>query len=102
MDVINFSFSDTIAGYVVGYNKDVDSFGIRTSDDREFTVKFGPNSYAWIANNLNESRQWCSDQMRGMLSPGRFVFVYGTFYYEGGGFNFVAQFLVFLGPRPDE
>src|SRR5271166_5055866 len=102
MDKINFSFSDTIAGYVVDYDKDLDSFRIRTSDNREFTVKFAPNSYAWIANNLNEPRQWCKDQMRSMLTPGRFLFVYGTFYNEGGGFNFVAQYLVFLGPQPDE
>ena len=102
MDAINFSFSDTIAGYVVGYVKEIDSFRIRTSDDREFSVKFGPNSYAWIANNLNEPRQGCGDQMRSMLSPGRFLHVYGTFYNEGGGFNFVAQYLVFPGARPDE
>ncbi len=102
MDTINFSFSDTIAGYVVGYDKEIDSFRIRTSDGREFSVKFGPNSYAWIANNLNEPRQWCKDQMRSMLSPGRFLFVYGAFYNEGGGFNFVAQYLVFPGARPDE
>jgi mannose/cellobiose epimerase-like protein (N-acyl-D-glucosamine 2-epimerase family) len=102
MDKINFSFSDTIAGYVVDYDKGADSFRIRASDGREFIAKFGPNSYAWIANNLNEPRQWCTDQMRAMLSPGRFLFVYGTFYNEGGGFNFVAQYLVFLAARPDE
>jgi mannose/cellobiose epimerase-like protein (N-acyl-D-glucosamine 2-epimerase family) len=102
MDKINFTFSDTIAGYVVDFDKGADSFRIRTSDGREFIAKFGPNSYAWIANNLNEPRQWCTDQMRAMLSPGRFLFVYGTFYNEGGGFNFVAQYLVFLAARPDE
>jgi mannose/cellobiose epimerase-like protein (N-acyl-D-glucosamine 2-epimerase family) len=102
MDAIAFSFSDTIAGYVVSYGKETDSFRIKTSDGREFTVKFGPNTYAWIANNLNEPRQWCGDQMRSMLSPGRFLFVYGTFYNENGGFNFVAQYLVFLAPKPDE
>ena len=73
MDAINFSFSDTIAGYVVDYDKNADSFRIRTSDEREFTVKFSKKAYAWIANNLNEPRQWCGDQMRGMLSPGRFL-----------------------------
>jgi mannose/cellobiose epimerase-like protein (N-acyl-D-glucosamine 2-epimerase family) len=102
MDAINFSFSDTIAGYVSKYEKDTDSFSIKTSDEREFTVKFAPNSYAWIANNLNEPRQWCGEQMRSMLAPGRFLFVYGTFYHEGGGFNFVAQYLVFPGRRPEE
>ncbi len=70
MDAINFSFSDTIAGYVVDYNKETDSFRIRTSDEREFNVKFGANAYAWIANNLKEPRQWCGDQMRSMLVAG--------------------------------
>ncbi len=102
MDAISFSFSDTIAGYVSGYEKELDSFRIRTSDDRELHVKLGPNTYAWIANNLNEPRQWCADQMRSMLSQGRFLFAYGTFYHEGGGFNFVAQYLVFPGRKPDE
>ncbi|MCU7936604.1 MAG: AGE family epimerase/isomerase [Candidatus Thiodiazotropha sp. (ex Dulcina madagascariensis)] len=102
MDVIDFSFSDTIAGYVKDYEKEKDCFRIKTSDDREFTIRFGPNTYAWIANNLNEPRQWCTDQMRSMLLPGRYLFVYGTFYNECGGFNFVAQYLVFPGRRPDE
>lgn len=102
MDKINFSFSDSIAGYLVDYDKDVDTFRISTSDKREFTVKFSPKTYAWIANNLNEPRKWCTDQMRGMLVPGRFLYVYGTFYNEGGGFHFVAQYLVFLGPKVGE
>jgi mannose/cellobiose epimerase-like protein (N-acyl-D-glucosamine 2-epimerase family) len=102
MVAINFSFSDTIAGYVTGYDKDVDGFNIMTSDSKEFTVKLSKKAYAWIANNLNEPRQWCTDQMRGMLSPGRFLFVYGVFYNEGGGFNFEAQYLIFLGRKPDE
>ncbi len=102
MDQINFSFSDSIAGYIAGYDKDADSFRIKTSDNREFTVTFAANTYAWISNNLNEPRQWCADQMRGMLTPGRFLFVYGTYYYENGGFNFTAQYLVFLAPKTGE
>ncbi len=102
MDTINFSFSDSIAGYMAGYDKDADSFQIKTSDNREFTVTFASNAYAWIANNLNEPRQWCTEQMRGMLTPGRFLFVYGTYYYENGGFNFTAQYLVFLAPKAGE
>ncbi len=102
MDQINFSFSDSIAGYMAGYDKDADSFRIKTSDNREFTVTFAANAYAWIANNLNEPRQWCTEQMRGMLTPGRFLFVYGTYYYENGGFNFTAQYLLFLAPKGGE
>ena len=49
-------------------DKDADSFQIKTSDNREFTVTFAANANAWIANNLNEPRQWCTEQMRGMLT----------------------------------
>ena len=49
MDAITFSFSDTIAGYVLSYDKETDSFRIKTSDGREFTAKFAPNSYAWTS-----------------------------------------------------
>jgi mannose/cellobiose epimerase-like protein (N-acyl-D-glucosamine 2-epimerase family) len=102
MNAVDFSFSDTIAGYLVDFNKETDSFTLRTSDGRDFSVKFAPNTYAWIANNLNEPRQWCGDQMRGMLVEGRYLSVYGTYYNEGGGFNIEAQYLVFSGRKPDE
>jgi hypothetical protein len=92
MNKITFSFSDTIAGYVKDFQKERDTFALTTSDGREFSVKFSPSSYAWIANNLEEPRQWCGEQMRGMLTPGRFLFAYGTYYSEGGGFNFEAQY----------
>jgi mannose/cellobiose epimerase-like protein (N-acyl-D-glucosamine 2-epimerase family) len=102
MNQIDFSFSDTIAGYVVSFNPSSDTFVLKTSDAREFSIKFGPNSYGWIANNLNEPRQWCGEQMRQMLEPGRYLQVYGTFYHEGGGFNFVAQYLVLSGRKTGE
>jgi hypothetical protein len=73
MDPMRFSFSDTIAGYVTGYNRDKDTFGLKTTDGRDFQVKFAVNTYGWIANNLNEPRTWTSpDQMRGLLVPGRY------------------------------
>lgn len=102
MDQANFSFSDTIAGYVTEYDRESDTFGLKTSDEREFKVKFSGNAYAWIATNLKEPRQWCGEQMRDMLESGRFLFVYGIFYYEGGGFNFEAQYLVFPGKKGGE
>jgi hypothetical protein len=40
--------------------------------------------------------------MRDMLEIGRFLFVYGIFYHEGGGFNFEAQYLVFPGKKAGE
>jgi mannose/cellobiose epimerase-like protein (N-acyl-D-glucosamine 2-epimerase family) len=94
---IRFTFSDTVAGYVTGYDKAADTFGLKTTDGREFKVKFAPGTYAWIANNLEETRRWCGDQMRDMLVPDRYLFVYGVYYPEGGGNTFEAQYLVFPG-----
>jgi mannose/cellobiose epimerase-like protein (N-acyl-D-glucosamine 2-epimerase family) len=99
---MRFSFSDTIAGYVTGYDRDKDSFGLKTTDGRDFQVKFASNTYGWIVNNLNEPRTWTSqDQMRGLLRPGRYLFVYGIYYPERGGFTYEAQFLIFPGRRED-
>jgi mannose/cellobiose epimerase-like protein (N-acyl-D-glucosamine 2-epimerase family) len=102
MDRMRFSFSDTIAGYVIGFDQETDTFGLMTTDGREFSVKFSDNAYGWIANNLEEPRQWCSqDQMRAMAVPGRYLFVYGIFYPERSGFNCEAQYLVFPGRKKD-
>jgi mannose/cellobiose epimerase-like protein (N-acyl-D-glucosamine 2-epimerase family) len=102
MDSMRFSFSDTIAGYVTGYDRDKDSFGLKTTDGRDFQVKFASNTYGWIVNNLNEPRTWTGqDQMRGLLATGRYLFVYGIYYPEHGGFTYEAQSLIFPGRRED-
>jgi mannose/cellobiose epimerase-like protein (N-acyl-D-glucosamine 2-epimerase family) len=99
---LNFTLSDTIAGYVTDYNKDTDTFGLKTSDGREYSVKFSDNAYGWIANNLEEARQWTSqDQMRSMLVAGRYLFAYGIYYPEKGSYTFEAQFMIFLGRKED-
>jgi len=99
---MRFSFSDTIAGYVTGYDQNRDIFGLKTTDGRDFQVKFAANTYGWIANNLNEPRAWTSpDQMRGLLVPGRYLFVYGIYYPEHDGCTYEAQFMVFPGRRED-
>jgi mannose/cellobiose epimerase-like protein (N-acyl-D-glucosamine 2-epimerase family) len=102
MDNMRFSFSDTIAGYVIGFDRETDTFDLKTTDGREFSVKFSDNGYGWIANNLGEPRQWCSqDQMRAMAVPGRYLFVYSIFYPERDGFTCEAQHLIFPGRKKD-
>jgi mannose/cellobiose epimerase-like protein (N-acyl-D-glucosamine 2-epimerase family) len=101
MNQIDFTFSDLIAGYVTAHDGETDSFGVRTTDGRDFRVKFASNTYAWIANNFGEPRQWVGEQMRSMLTPGRYVFVYGIYYPEGGDYTFEAQYMVFSGRTKD-
>ncbi len=102
MNQINFTFSDTIAGYVIQYDRETDSFGIRTSGGREYQVRLKGNTYANLVRNLGEPYQDATGQMRNMLTAGRYLFVYGIFYPEGGDNTFEAQFINFVGRRPDE
>ena len=100
MNEIKFTFSDTLAGYVRGYDRESDTFGLRTSDGREYNVKLKSNTYGWIANNLEEPRQWCNpDQIRSMLVPGRYMFNYGIYYPEGGDFSYEVQFVIFMAAK---
>ncbi len=100
MNDIKFTFSDTIAGYVTSYDRESDTFGLKTSDGREYSLKLKSNTYGWIANNLDEPRQWCSgDQIRAMLVPGRYMYNYGIYYPEAGGFTYEVQFVIFMGAR---
>jgi mannose/cellobiose epimerase-like protein (N-acyl-D-glucosamine 2-epimerase family) len=99
---INFSVSDLIAGYCTGYDQDADSFGMRTSDGREFTVKLTAPAYAELMRNLGEAYIDCTGRMREMLVPGRYLFVYGIFYPQAGGHAFDAKHIVFIGREADE
>ena len=102
MNEAAFSFSDTIAGYVTEFDRASDVFAVETSDGREFQVKLKGNTYAQLVRNLGDPYHDATGQIRDMLVPGRFVFVYGIFYPEPAGPVFEAQFLIFLGRRVGE
>lgn len=102
MKNIGFSFSDTIAGYVLRADSTTGDFVLKTSDGREFAVAMGPTAYAQLTRNLGEPYQDCTPQMKQMLVPGRHLFVYGTFYPEASAQEFEAQSLIFVGRTPTE
>ena len=97
MSHLRFSFSDTIAGYVTGFDREQGRFGLRTSDGREFTVALTDTMSAELVRNLNEPYQDASGLVHQMLVPGRFMFAYGIFYPQGDGHAFEAKRLVFVG-----
>ncbi|MFQ3679146.1 MAG: hypothetical protein SNJ60_01365 [Pseudanabaenaceae cyanobacterium] len=92
---IDFPFSDTIAGYVTSFDPATDTFTLRTTDGREFSGKFTPTTYAKLAGNLGEPWQDCTGQMRDMMVPGRYRFVYGP--SEAGDYKFEAKEVAFCG-----
>jgi len=50
-----FTFSDLIQGYVTNFDWDKQTFGLRTSDGREFSVTLTANTYAEMVRNLDEA-----------------------------------------------
>src|ERR671933_207787 len=97
-----FTFSDLVAGYVTQFHWDRDSFGLRTSDGREFEVAITPTTNAQMVRNLGEPYADATTQMRDMLVPNRYVYAYGVFYLEGGQPRFEAKQITFLGRRDED
>jgi len=98
---VDFTFSDTIAGYVSSYNSRDSSFTLRTSDNREFAIYLNSNTFARYSYNLPESYQDATaDIPRLLMLPRQFVFAYGTFYPKGDPGRFEAQWMVFPGDGP--
>ena len=102
VDKIDFTFSDTIAGYVTSFDDDDDSFGVRTSDGRTFKISLTVNTFASGVRNFGEGYVDMTGQMRDMLEPERFLFAYGVFYSEVGGHRFEAKQLIFPSTMRDD
>lgn len=100
MDNMRFSFSDTISGYVTRFNRSEKSFGIKTSDGREFQVVLTAPAYGRIMQNLGESYMDATARFGNLLAPGQYVHVYGIFYPKGSEYVFEAKSLVFPGDEP--
>ena len=68
MNEIQFTFSDTIAGYVTEYDRESDIFTVKTSDDRLFRIKVKSNTYAQLVRNLGDPYQDATGAIREMLT----------------------------------
>ncbi len=99
---MGFSFSDLIGGYVTSSNQGAGTFGLRTTDGREFEARMTPITYGELMRNLGEPYTDATGQMWEMLTPGRYVFVYGVYYPEQGGLTFDAKHLIFIDRAPGE
>lgn len=99
---LNFTFSDTIGGYIESSDPATGLFTMRTSDCRRYEVKLTPEAYGEVIRNLGEPWQDPGAPLNEMLQPGRYLFAYGVFYPEGEGVTFEAKHLVFVGRDPHE
>jgi mannose/cellobiose epimerase-like protein (N-acyl-D-glucosamine 2-epimerase family) len=99
---MNFTFSDSILGYVTEFDSGSRRFGIKTTDGREFSVQLKSNTYALLIRNLGEPYLDATGQIDQMVEPGRMLFVYGIYYPENSDYTYEAQFLVFAGRKNGE
>src|SRR5271157_5543387 len=101
-NTMSFTFSDTVAGYVSRFDEKTDTLALATTDGRNFQVHLKGNTYAQVIRNLEQPYQDCTQQMRSMLAPGRYLYVYGIYYPEHGEFTLEAQYMVFPGRKEGE
>jgi len=99
---IDFTFSDTISGYVTHFNRLERSVGLSTSDGRQFKGVLTPSTYARISQNLEESYMDATGRLAELLTPGQFVYAYGVFYPDAGDGDYVFEIksMVFPGNGP--
>ncbi len=102
MNKIDFTFSDTISGYITTVDPDKKSFGLKTSDQREFQVHVTNVTYGELIQNLGEPFQDPGVALENMLLPGRYLLAYGLFYPEKGDFTFEAKRIIFAGRNVDD
>jgi mannose/cellobiose epimerase-like protein (N-acyl-D-glucosamine 2-epimerase family)/anti-anti-sigma regulatory factor len=96
MNELSFTFSDLISGYVSAPVKD-GVYAVKTVDGREFQIKLTDATYAEMMRNLGDPWTDPGAPMETLLTPGRFVFSYGTFYPENGQLSFEVKHIVFVG-----
>lgn len=101
MNELSFTVSDLIAGYVTSYDAATQSFGMKTTDGREFCVTLTPTVYAEFVRNLGEGFQNASDKLPSALTAGRYLYVYGTFYPEAKT-SFEAKHIMLMGNGENE
>jgi mannose/cellobiose epimerase-like protein (N-acyl-D-glucosamine 2-epimerase family) len=99
---LHFTISDTIAGYVTSFDESAKRFVMKTTDGREFAVSLTDNMSAELVRNLGEPYADASGQVYQLLTPGRFLFVYGIYYPQGGSHDYDAKRLLFLGRKEDQ
>src|SRR5437764_11867022 len=99
---MDFTFSDTIAGYVLDFDPHTRSFGLKTTDGRRFRVRLTTSTYAEVLRNLDEPFQSPAASLEELLVADRYLYAYGIFYPEGDQPKFEAKHIVLVGQGQNE
>src|SRR5438105_542439 len=102
MNKMNFTVSDTIAGYVTAADPGKKTFTLKTTDGREFQVKLTDATYGELMQNLGEPFQDPGAPLESVVTPDKYLFAYGIYYPEAGDLVFEAKHIIFPGRSVDE
>lgn len=83
MTVPGHSIADTIAGYVTTFDQDKGIIGLKTSDNRPFTIRLTDTTYAKMVQNFGEDWRDCTGNLGEVLTEGTFLHVHGVLYPDG-------------------
>ena len=97
MNTVNFEFSDLISGYITSFSREENTFTMKTTDNREYTVLLGANLYARLERNLDEPWLDCTGQVTDLLKEGQMILAYCIFYPKGEDFVVEAKVIDFPG-----
>ena len=100
MAPLRHTFSDTIAGYVTHFNRADRSFGLKTSDGREYRLFLTPTTYARITQNLNEGYMDATGRLGELLVDGNLVYAYCVHYPQAEDYRIEVKSIIFPGNRP--
>jgi mannose/cellobiose epimerase-like protein (N-acyl-D-glucosamine 2-epimerase family) len=98
----DFTWSDTIAGYVTGYAADRRLVEVSTSDGRTFAAELDETTVAEFLHNLGDPYVDATGHLADMLVPGQYVLLYGIFYPVGDDLLFTVKHVYLMGRGPGD
>jgi mannose/cellobiose epimerase-like protein (N-acyl-D-glucosamine 2-epimerase family) len=87
---------------VTSFDRTNKSFGLKTSDGRDYTAYLTFNTYARVSQNLDEGYIDATGQIPELLSAGQLLYAYGVFYPQGDGYKFEVKSIIFPGQGKDK
>lgn len=103
MNKIDFTFSDTVAGYVTTTDWSNNTFGLKTTDGREYTVRLSDTAQGQFIRNPGEAPPSLEDSsLKKSIIPDKYLFAYGIFYPENDSYTFEAKVITFVGQQVNE
>jgi mannose/cellobiose epimerase-like protein (N-acyl-D-glucosamine 2-epimerase family) len=96
-DCPDFTWSDTISGYVTSYDAERRVVEVATSDSRSFSVELDNSTAAEFLRNLGDPYVDASGHLDDLLRPGQYIQAYGVFYPSADELFFTAKHVYLQG-----